>query len=153
MNRKTILKATAAVGALVIITTGVGYAAQHSFKHRFLSQIDTNADRQLSRSEVDQFAGKKFDQYDSNKDGKISSAEIDAALSERIKRIRVRILDRFDNDEDGEITKAEVSSRAGKLFAVVDVNDDGSLSASELRKARRMWRGHRHELRHGHKMK
>jgi len=142
--KKPTLKVAAGVGALVILLAGTAIAAQHGGKHRMFMAVDANDDAKISKQEANDFIAKRFDRYDTNKDGKASAEEIDAALNKRIERMRKRILARFDDNEDGVIAKTELQAKMGKLFAVIDVNDDGQVTPRELRKTRKMWRGHRH---------
>lgn len=88
---------------------------------------------------------------DGDGDGILSMEEITTAVEERRQERRERrLLRRYDIDGDGEVTVDEIQRHQQKRFALKDRNDDGVLSAEELRRDRRGMRGHRqmHRMHH-----
>jgi Ca2+-binding EF-hand superfamily protein len=74
---------------------------------------------------------------DTDKDGKMTVSEIAAAIEKmRAERMARRIVERFDTDGDGMLTAAEIEARQKKMFALLDRNDDGRITANEMQRAR-----------------
>jgi len=73
---------------------------------------------------------------DTDNDGILSVDEIIAHMdARRAERRRERIERRFDLDGDGQITIAEIESQRQKRFALMDSNDDGTISRDEARRS------------------
>jgi Ca2+-binding protein (EF-Hand superfamily) len=116
---------------------------------RMLQRFDTDGNGLIS---ADEFAGigvGHLIEADTDKDGELSVAEIKAAMDkQREERMAEMFKRRFDVDGDGKITVAELKDRQDKRFALLDANNDGSLSREEFAKARDMMGG-RHGGRDG----
>lgn len=77
----------------------------------------------------------RFANADADGDGKMTVGEIAGEIERmRAERMARRLIERFDSDGDGALTKAEVEARQRKMFALMDRNDDGKISADEMRR-------------------
>ena len=130
---KTTLIATAALALLA------GPTMAQTAKGMTLSQFQTERGDKL------------FARFDANKDGKITSDELNAKGGgkgdkpegdkkpgkdgERGKHRKhdKRDLAQADTDHDGVVTRAEVSAMLAERFKRKDANNDGVLSAEELK--------------------
>lgn len=167
MKKNTKIILASAAGLLAI--TGVAIAAQ-GYKHhsemkrmfspeRILERFDTDGDRAISLEEINAAAGERFTLADKNTDGSVEKADVIAAIdenvtSDRFKRRSGRITDRIfasaDIDQDGTLTKSELENRIGKFHAIADWNDDGKVEVSEMKRLRHSLPG-RWGKRHGKK--
>jgi Ca2+-binding EF-hand superfamily protein len=76
----------------------------------------------------------RLSQADADGDGKLTVAEVaDHIQHIRAERMAERLIQRLDADGDGTLSLAEIESRQQKRFALMDRNDDGVLSADEMR--------------------
>ncbi len=150
-NTKIILAGTTALLAV----TGVALAAQGYKQHsemkrmfapeRILERFDKDGDRSISLEEVNGFIGEQFSLADDNADGSVKKADVINAIennvqSERFKRRSGRVTDRIfasaDIDQDGTLTKSELENRIGKFYAIADWNDDGQVEIAEIKRLR-----------------
>ena len=129
---------------------------------RSFKQIDSNNDGLLSKQEMLQSAGNKFDREevdaifelgDVNGDGEIdmtefislmfpSAVEVVSQISKTFKNVDdvKAAFKLFDKDGDGVVTKAEMKASGHRLndsqveaiFALGDINDDGVLDVTEF---------------------
>lgn len=108
-----------------------------------LQAIDADSSGTISAAEVAAFHEARFTQADANGDGMIDANEIvalvplrDGASSKRQERRAARLTRHLDTNEDGAISLAEFSAdeRQDRLFARLDRDGDGTLSAEEIAK-------------------
>lgn len=119
---------------------------------RMMERLDADDDGALSMEEFMQMGPAGMAEADSDGDGEISFAEMKAAWeARREKRMEAMFKRRFDVDGDGKVTVAELKDRQEKRFALLDANNDGSISPEEFRKGRREmgWGGKHHGKRDG----
>ncbi|MEZ5872432.1 MAG: hypothetical protein R3D32_11455 [Nitratireductor sp.] len=146
-------------GLAVVATAGVTFAAQ-GFRHHgdrarmameMFNKTDTNGDKAISLDELMAALTSRFDKADANGDKSITKAEVVSAVENnpempRAARWSGRIADnvvyRLDLDDNGSVAFSELENRAGKLFALLDRNDDGKLELAELRRDMGGMRGH-----------
>lgn len=96
-----------------------------------LAKYDLNGDHRITQDEI---ASKKlsiFRHMDADGDGGVSFDEYETMDSaKRFALLKARFL-KLDSDHDGRVSEAEYSSYMG-LFANIDSNGDGTLTADEM---------------------
>lgn len=104
-----------------------------------MARIDADGSGDVSADEFAEMGVGQLIKADTNGDGELSVDEIQTAMEARRKeRMAEMYKRRFDVDGDGKITVAELKSQQGKRFAMLDSNDDGSISPDEFRKMHHM---------------
>lgn len=102
-------------------------------------EIDLDKNKVISRDEIVGEATKAFDGYDTNSDDKLSATELSvrggsrSAMGGFLKGHSKEI----DRDGDGIVTRTEAVGNAERMFAKMDTNRDGNISAEEMEAARR----------------
>lgn len=132
---------------------GGGKRGFHRMGERMFDKADTNSDGAITLDEVNARMRERLQQADSDGDSTVTKAEIIAAIEQhaehrRAKRMSGTIADqlvyRLDVDDNGSVSLAEVENRAGKLFALMDFNDDGRIEKAEIRRSMPHRMGRRH---------
>lgn len=108
--------------------------------------LDTNNDNQLQASEVRQAVQTGvqglFAAADTNRDGQMTPTEINAAIYGAVRAASQAAFQAADNDRNNQISRDEfqkaIIEPAGTVFAILDANNDGQLSAEELKSAERI---------------
>lgn len=126
---------------------GGGYSGKGGFHRmgaRMFEKADTNSDGAITLDEVNARMQERLSQADSDGDLSVTKSEIIAAIEQhadhrRAKRFSGTIADRLvyhlDVDDNGSVTLSEVENRVGKLFALMDFNDDGKVEKAEIRRS------------------
>lgn len=105
---------------------------------RMMQRFDTDDDGGLSMEEFMDIGPGDMADADTDGDGEITFDEMKAAWqARREKRMEAMFKRRFDIDGDGTVTVAELKDRQEKRFALLDANNDGSISPEEFRRAHR----------------
>lgn len=136
------------LGASVVLgTVGASFAQNASGQNgqgkgenrraQMFQTVDANSDGKLDFAEFSAKMNERFDAIDADKNGVVSADEIKAQIdtsknAKRGERMAMRIAQRFDVDGNKEITKAELENRQQKMFAMMDMNDDGFIQADEM---------------------
>jgi len=135
-RRKARMKYFTAAVAAGALALAFGAAAHEDE----MQMMDSNKDGMISPAEHAAGARRMFQEMDADHDGKVTAAEMDAmhaqmkpadtsgpsmSSAEKIKTI--------DKDNDGVLTAAEHEAGSREMFAKMDANGDGSVSADELR--------------------
>lgn len=160
MTTKVTLTALSGIAALFIAVpgfaldsdSGKGSGHKDGMKHhgaRMMERVDTDSDGKISAEEFAEIGTGNLIKADTDGNGELSVDEIETAMeAQRKKRMERMFLRRFDVDGDGKITVAELKDRQDKRFALLDADNDGSLTSDEFRKARREF-GRMHGRGHG----
>ena len=101
------------------------------------SAMDENKDGVVTKDEYAKHRAEKFERLDTNKDGVISKTEYmtpprGGHLSERAQIAREMKFKQINTSGSGSISKAEWDAVTDVLFARLDRNGDGKLTADEL---------------------
>lgn len=115
-------------------------AAKKGISPRF-ERVDVNSSGDISFEEFSAAMNKRVVKADANGDGTITVAEIAAQFNgPRGERMAERLVQRFDANGDGSVTLVEIEGRQKKLFALLDLNDSGTIEPREMpaRKAKGM---------------
>lgn len=107
---------------------------RHHGRHGMFSAADANADGVLTRQEFDAAHGAHFAEMDANTDGQVTREERRAGRRERghgRHGRRESHLAEADANGDGSITRDEFLAHPLAMFARLDVNNDGVISAAE----------------------
>ncbi len=142
----------AVIGGLAVVGTGMargGFNGLHKGHGPFaggamlIEQFDTDADRKLTRDEIDGGIQRRLAKADTNGDGNLDLEEFQPLL---VELMRPKIVDGFqflDADGDAVITPEEIQQPVNRMVSHLDRNDDGELTSEEMRKQHRGWgRGH-----------
>ena len=83
-------------------------------------------DRLLGRTD------RRFARLDKNGDGAIDAKDFEAVAAERVDFATKRFLKRFDANNDGKVSRDEFERFAKERFAMLDLDDDGSITEADL---------------------
>jgi Ca2+-binding EF-hand superfamily protein len=158
-------------GLAVTVLAGGAYAAQSAREdfraerdrmgREMFEKADADASGAVSREEFAAVLRDRFSSADADANGSVSKAEATAIAEsmipfERAKRHSGAIADRtmfhLDMNADGLLQLSELENRAGKLFALVDFDDNGAVELAEIERLRSMRGGRdggRRDGRHG----
>ena len=140
--KKTVAALTAlALGAFATLAVAEP-GERHGRMLERLKAADTNADGLISRSEAAALPrlAERFDAVDANRDGQVSFEELRAA---RGKHGHGGHFKRMDSDNDGKVSRAEALAAAEAAFSRADANQDGFVTAEEMKAAHKSHRGQR----------
>jgi Ca2+-binding EF-hand superfamily protein len=135
---------------------GLALAQQDSVQNRpfGLFQADSNSDGTVTQSEYEASRAARFDTLDANNDGQLTREEMRAERGEHGRGGHHRGghhgmrggLEHADANDDGSITREEFFAGPSQMFARLDNNNDGVVSADE--RPQRRERGERQGRRH-----
>lgn len=123
------------------------HGAHHGNRPSF-EMLDTNADGQLTRAELESHRAARFAEADNNGDGMLSLEELQAQGAERAAKRAARMMEHLDANSDGQLTQEEMAQgrRGGgleRMFGRVDADEDGVISKAEFDTAREKAGKHR----------
>jgi Ca2+-binding EF-hand superfamily protein len=113
----------------------------------WLRAADADKDGVITLDEVLAAAESRFAGLDRNKDGVVDSADRDALRKETVDYRVKRFIHRYGGDADGKVGKEQFFARAKERFALMDLDNDGTISREE-RPGRGMREGWRHRRWH-----
>lgn len=101
------------------------------------SDLDANADGQLTAAELDAHAAARFAEADTNGDGVLNAEELaarsDREVSERMEKRIAKMIEKMDANDDGGLSLDEMQRRdSAEMIAKLDTNEDGTVSAEEF---------------------
>jgi hypothetical protein len=103
---------------------------------RLFERFDTDADGIVTQAEIDKARADIMVRFDADGDGKLSLKEYEGVW---LDFMRERMVDRFQNlDRDGDaaITADEFAAPMKNIVSWIDTDDDGQLTAKELKRRR-----------------
>jgi Ca2+-binding EF-hand superfamily protein len=109
-----------------------------------MQQFDADQDGKLTRAEIDDGLKSRIAGADSDGDGNLNLDEFQPLL---VEIMRPKIVDGFqflDADGDAVITSDEIEQPVKRIVSRLDRNDDGELTADEMRMRHRGWGRGRH---------
>jgi Ca2+-binding EF-hand superfamily protein len=118
------------------------FAGSDSDKH--FKKMDSNGDRQVTRSEHAIAAQQMFTECDANHDGVVTAAEMDGAMAAhgekagKNDKTSAEKIQMMDQNGDGQLTAAEHEAGADRMFAMMDKDGDGVLSKDECDDGQKM---------------
>ncbi len=148
--KKSHMALAAALGTMLVggAFVGVGVAGQgpmhHASEERFKA-MDKDGDGKISAAEFETHHSAKLMESDLDGDGKVTYDELKAAREKRREERAQAFFKSLDTDGDGAVTEAELKARPDPMFAKLDANKDGLLSADEIKAARGKWDKHHHD--------
>ena len=98
-----------------------------------IETYDQDGDGKVTQAEINKGRADRLAKFDNDGDGRLSLQEYEALW---LDAMRERMVDRFqshDDDGDGQVTVDEFSKRMSRLVLQRDRNDDGAISAEDLR--------------------
>ena len=112
---------------------------------RIFAELDADGDGSLTQAELVEGGKLRFFKADKNKDGFLSHAELHNQMVEKMlqrsSRKMTKMMALRDTDKDAKLSFEELRPALGgstdKMFARMDENDDGTLSAEEFAKIQR----------------
>ena len=98
---------------------------------RMLQEADANKDGIVTLDEALAAAEKRFATLDRNKDGVIDKADFDALRKEMVDYRVKRFIHHYGADKDGKVTREQFMAKVAERFAMLDRDNDGTLSRDE----------------------
>ena len=98
-------------------------------------QLDSNGDGEISMAEMENRAAVRFATVDTDGDGFLSLEELQAQGEERAKKRAERHMERLDANDDGKLSAEEMKrpgKRGEKMFDRIDADDSGTISEEEF---------------------
>lgn len=143
----------AVIGAAVSIT-GTTVLAERAgaddHKRPSFSDLDANADGQITMEEMQARGAARLAKVDTDGDGFLSEDEAVAAATARAKDRHARMVERLDADKDGKLSLTEMQpkgDRAAKMFERADADKSGGISEAEFTEMTKKMEQH---MRKGH---
>jgi Ca2+-binding EF-hand superfamily protein len=139
-NQKPLLRFVFQRGESAIKEEGGDYAANQR-NTKLLDVLDTNHDGNFSASELRQAVQTSvqtlFLTADRNGDGQLDPAEVNQAVIELGRTAVQTAFNAADTDKNGAVSEAEfdkaIVNPAHVMFKIFDANNDGQISADEMR--------------------
>ena len=119
-----ILVAGAAAFGLVCFSA-TAQAQEKMSAEAFMKAVNTNADKTISKKELEVFAKKRFAEIESDHDKTLDDKELKGRLS-------AAGMAMADTDKDKTVDESEFVGYADKLFDQANANADKTLSIKEL---------------------
>ena len=96
-------------------------------------QIDADGNGAVTLAEFSAPMLERFNEADADSNGQVNAEEVAAVLDgRRAERMAERMIDRFDIDGNDQISVGELENRQAKMFALLDFDDSGSITAEEM---------------------
>jgi Ca2+-binding EF-hand superfamily protein len=143
ITKKGLLMGAGGVIALAGLTDASLADGRHGRGHHggfgpgLFEAYDGNGDGRLTATEIEGVRQSRLAEFDQDGDGSLSLEEYQALWMDAM---RERMVDRFqshDDDGDGLVTSEEFAEPFGRIVSRLDRNDDGELTADEMRRRHR----------------
>jgi Ca2+-binding EF-hand superfamily protein len=157
-TKKSLIAATAIAALGLVTLAGVSHAGRSSHdcegggwgKHAghhgdrgergpgghgqmLFEKFDSDGDGRVTRSELDKTRAEKLGSADGNADGQLTLEEFQVLWLEMARPMMVDRFQDLDEDGDGVVTEAEFGQPLAAMFVYLDRDDDGAITAEELR--------------------
>ena len=96
-------------------------------------KFDSDGDGRVTRSEFDKIRAEKLGSADGNADGQLTLEEFQVLWLEMARPMMVGRFQDLDEDGNGVVTEAEFGQPLAAMFVYLDRDDDGAITAEELR--------------------
>jgi len=116
---------------------GVPFGGHGGAGIMLMDQLDTDQDRKLTQSEINEAVRSRLASADSDGDGSLNLDEFQPIL---VEIMRPKIVDGFqflDENGDAVITQEEIEKPLNRIVSRLDRNDDGELTEDEMRRRHR----------------
>lgn len=98
-----------------------------------LETFDTNNDGRVTQEEIDTYRQQQLARFDADGNGQLTLEEYQALWADAMRERMVRQFQAHDRDGDGNVTVEEFQERYAEVVSNRDDNNDGALTADELR--------------------
>ena len=169
--KKTTLSAIALVGAVLasgLTSTAMadmgeggpegmgGPGGKGAMMLELFKTVDADADGKVTEAELTAHRAAMFTAADTNSDGMLSTEELSAQhlarLAETLADHSARMIERMDNNGNGSLSADEMDEGPiEERFAMIDTDNDGAISQTEVEAAAEKMAGHRGKHKHGDK--
>jgi len=113
-------------------TVSIAQEVKHDSKPSF-EQLDANGDGQISPAEMAMHRQERFAKADTNGDGMLNEDELIARMQSRMAKRVANMIEQHDTNGDGVISAEEMQGgNGGRMFAMADADDDGTISKAEF---------------------
>ena len=162
-TKKSLIAATAIAALGLVTLAGVSHAGRSSHdcerggwgKHgergpgghgqMMFEKFDSDGDGRVTRAELDKTRAEKLESADGNGDGQLTLEEFQVLWLEMARPMMVDRFQDLDEDGNGVVTEAELGQPLAAMFVYLDRDDDGAITAEELRGKHRKHRKHDHD--------
>jgi Ca2+-binding EF-hand superfamily protein len=96
-------------------------------------KFDSDGDGRVTRAELDKTRAEKLGSADGNGDGQLTLEEFQVLWLEMARPMMVDRFQDLDEDGNGLVTAAEFGKPLAAMFVYLDRDEDGAITAEELR--------------------
>ncbi|MEM9550481.1 MAG: calcium-binding protein [Pseudomonadota bacterium] len=127
------------VSGAVILSVGAALAHGPRGPMPSFSELDANADGELTEQELQNHRSVRFQSLDADSNGSVTVEELDQNMRDNARDRAERIVERLDANGDGALSEDEMAprrDRAGRMFDRIDADNSGTISEDEFETAR-----------------
>ena len=134
------MKRTTFIAAIVAAAVGLTtLSAMARERGPDFATLDADGNGEVTLSELQARGDARFETADTDGDGFLSLAELEAAGQERAGDRAARMLERMDANDDGKLSADEMKSPRrdpARMFDRIDADGSGGISEEEFQEAR-----------------